>query len=280
MLFDPLGFAVLFVLPIKRLLQNMAKDQVEWDNELSPTTVSQWQRRKEDGQSLENFDISRCIMPATATKVKVEIHTFCNAFWYTYGTTSYLLVKNVYGQVHCSLLMAKSRLSPIKPTSIPRLELVGAVFATKLYNIYMKEITLPIERSMFWCKSTIVLAYIKSTNKRCTVFISDRLGTIWATSQPDLWNYMNTGANPADIASRGLTAAELMSSTAWLHGPEFLRQANYMNAFINNSIPNVEMDSEDMKEKWVNAIDQTATNTLLPANIQSNLDTLVNHYSD
>ena len=100
---------------------------------------------------------------------------------------------------------------------------------------------------MFWCDSTIVLAYIKSTNKRYTIFISNRLGTIWATTQPNQWNYEHTSANPADIALRGLTVAELLSSTIWLHEPELLYQANYMNAFTNTSISDVEINGECIK---------------------------------
>ena len=53
-----------------------------------------------------------------------------------------------------------------------------------------------------------------------------------------------------------------------------------MNVFTYTSIPEVEIDNECIKENQVYAIDQTATNTLLLAKIQSNLDTLINHYFD
>ena len=36
------------------------------------------------------------------------------------------------------------------------------------------------------------------------------------------WRYVNTSFNPADDASRGLTADELLGTCRWLNGPEFL----------------------------------------------------------
>ena len=64
-------------------------------------------------QFFKNLEMPRCVMPASVTNVKVKIHTFCDASSYVYGATSYSRVEDAYGQVHCSLLMAKSRLSPI-----------------------------------------------------------------------------------------------------------------------------------------------------------------------
>ena len=41
---------------------------------------------------------------------------------------------------------------------------------------------------------------------------------------PDaVWNHVNTQQNPADIASRGATLAQLYESTLWWHGPIWLQ---------------------------------------------------------
>ena len=48
------------------------------------------------------------------------------------------------------------------------------------------------------------------------------LTTIDEVSQLKQWKYVDTGSNPADDASRGLSAEELIHSKRWLSGPAFL----------------------------------------------------------
>ena len=51
----------------------------------------------------------------------------------------YVRLVNAIGKIHCSLVMAKSRVAPIKYTSIPMLEL-AAVLSTKMSAIIKKEL--------------------------------------------------------------------------------------------------------------------------------------------
>ena len=41
-----------------------------------------------------------------------------------------------------------------------------------------------------------------------------------------LWKYVPTKQNPADIASRGTTATQLVENKMWWNGPEFLVKSN------------------------------------------------------
>ncbi|KAJ8012428.1 hypothetical protein DPEC_G00042670 [Dallia pectoralis] len=50
---------------------------------------------------------------------------------------------------------------------------------------------------------------------------ANRVQKIQLSSVPQQWRYVPTNENPADHASRGLTAGEFLSST-WLTGPKFL----------------------------------------------------------
>ena len=58
--------------------------------------------------------------------MKAEVHHFSDATEEGYSQCSYLRLIDEFGTIHCSLLIGKSRVSPIKYVSIPRLELTAA----------------------------------------------------------------------------------------------------------------------------------------------------------
>ena len=119
--------------------------------------------------------------------------------------------------------MGKSRLAPIKPVTIPCMELSAAVVATKLDKISCQEIIFLINQSFFWTDSTCVLRYIENQDKRFQTFVANRIAAIHNATSPSQWNYVNIELNPADDASRGVSADSL---ERWIQGPEFLCQSN------------------------------------------------------
>ena len=57
--------------------------------------------------------------------------------------------------------MAKSKLTPIKTLTMPRLELNAAIVGVKLFNLIIHEIDLSIEKVKFWSDSMLTLQYIQ-----------------------------------------------------------------------------------------------------------------------
>lgn len=114
--------------------------------------------------------------------------------------------------------MGKSRLAPIKPVTIPCLELSAAVIATRLDRISRNKLTLPITESFFWTDNTCVLWYIENQDKRFQTFVANCIATIHDVSSPLQWKYVNTQDNPADDSSRGVPADFLQ---CWIHGRNF-----------------------------------------------------------
>ncbi|XP_028408800.1 uncharacterized protein LOC114531376 [Dendronephthya gigantea] len=129
---------------------------------------------------------------------------------------------DVEERIHCSFVMGKSRLAPLKSVTIPRLELLAAVVAAKLDKTIKKEIDIPIKDSFFWTDSTCVLSYILNEEKRFNTFVANHVSAIHNVSSPSQWNHVDTKSNPADDASRGLEIEDLLKNKLWLEGPEFL----------------------------------------------------------
>ena len=83
----------------------------------------------------------------------------------------YVRLVNATGKIHCSLVIAKSRIAPIKYILIPRLELAAAVLSMKMSAIIRKELQYEDIVEYYWTDSQIVLGYLRNTNKRFKVFV-------------------------------------------------------------------------------------------------------------
>jgi len=166
--------------------------------------------------------VRRCVKPPEARYREFSVHHFCDASEVGYGVASYLRSSDSKGNYSCSLLMAKSRLAPIKAITIPRLELSAAALAVKVDKIVRAELDVKLCYSCFWTDSTIVLSYIKNVDKRFQTFVANRVSVIHEGSSPSQWRHVRSELNPADDVSRGLTVEQLICSHRWLHGPEFL----------------------------------------------------------
>ena len=85
--------------------------------------------------------MSRCYKPDNFDNVmKAEVHHFSDASEEGYGQGSYLRLIDEFETIHGSLLIGKSRVSPIKYVSIPRLELTAATLSIKMSKLIKREL--------------------------------------------------------------------------------------------------------------------------------------------
>ena len=135
---------------------------------------------------------------------------------------SYLRVIAKDGRIECTLVMAKSRLAPLKRLTLPRLELQAATLAARQNALLRKELSLDLGPPTYWTDSTIVLQYISNTTARYHTFVANRVAEIQNATNVKEWRHVPTRENPADDASRGVSASDL-SGSRWVHGPAFLK---------------------------------------------------------
>ena len=154
--------------------------------------------------------------------VLTELHHFSDASTSGYGQCSYVRLKNSANEIACAFVMGKSRVVPVKPVTIPRLELAAAVMSIKVASVLNQELDFENIKHVYWTDSKVVLGYISNEARRFHVYVANRVQQIKAHSNTSQWKYVNSSENPADIASRGLNADELVNNSVWLKGPEFL----------------------------------------------------------
>ncbi|XP_071954122.1 uncharacterized protein [Antedon mediterranea] len=222
--YDPFGFAAPFILPAKILLQEMCRNNVQWVQELTGIDLARWQQWLNNLTNLDKLIIPRCFKPCIFGKVEsFQIHNFSDASNQGYGMVSYLRLEDVDGKIHCSLLIGKSRVAPLKKVTVPRMELTAAMLAVHINKIIIKDkLSCQVHKVVFWTDSTSVLRWISNESAHFHTFVANRIHTIRESSESSQWRYVESKCNPADDASRGLDFRHLVQSQRWLNGPDFL----------------------------------------------------------
>ena len=258
-IFDPLGMISPFVLLGKKILQTLCKQNLGWDDQIPENIRGEWEAWLSQLPSLNNISPQRCYKPANINVIDYELHHFSDASEKGYGQCSYLRMTDAEGNVHTVLVMAKSRVSPTKTFTIPRLELTAALVSVKVSTFLRKELNIDISKEVFWVDSKIVLGYIANESKQFKVFVANRVVQIRNQTSPSQWKYVCSSDNPADLCSRGMSVQDLTSNNMWWHGPDFLKD-KYENNDSSDSFDIADGDPEVKKVSFaINTADTHAS---------------------
>ncbi|XP_068203742.1 uncharacterized protein [Palaemon carinicauda] len=222
-LYDPLGLVSPIILPAKKLLQELCQvESLDWDERIPDEPAERWQHWIQGLHLLEQLSIPRCFKSSGFGNVTgSSLVLFSDASTVGYGVAAYLVLHDG-NQVQSNLVMGKSRVSPKKVVTIPRLELTAATVSVKVAQHILKELEFTVGKVVYYIDSTTVLHYIQSNTKRFPVFVANRVRVIKDYSQPEQWRYVNSSDNPADVASRGINVHQFLQYDEWFHGPSFI----------------------------------------------------------
>jgi hypothetical protein len=270
-LFDPLGFLSPIVLLAKRILQELWLVGVDWDQPIPNSIMQQWNQWTETLNCLKNFKVPRALTLSNEIK-NIQLHAFCDASTLGFGSVVYLRVTYATDVVAVNFVSSKSRVAPLRPLTVPKLELQGAIVALRLVKFIQSSLRITINQVFYWSDSKTVLQWIASKTCRFQTFVANRVSEILEHSRPIEWRHVPGVENPADECSRGLFPAEIMENDRWLTGPAFLKQEDVdWPQPIKLPEPN-EDDPEVSATKWVGVIYGPAP--------ENRLRTLLERYSD
>ena len=102
-----------------------------------------------------------------------------------------------------------------------------------------------------------MIGYINNETKRFHTFVANRIQQIHDHTGPQQWQYIESKSNPADSASRRLTARHLVDDDSrWLRDPNFLWSPGaYQTEVEENPQP---LDSDDPEVKRASLVTQTS----------------------
>ncbi|XP_070519739.1 uncharacterized protein [Cardiocondyla obscurior] len=222
-MFDPLGWLAPATSLAKIWIQSTWLLGVDWDAPLPEAHALRWRSFHSEMSILENIRVPRWMGCEEAETTSV-VHGFADASERAFAAIVYLRSAAPSGEVKVRLLAAKTKVAPLKPVTLPRLELCASALLAK-FAAHLREVLCLREPSVLWSDSTVTLGWIQGHPSQWKTYIANRVSEI-QTSVPDaIWRHIPGRDNPADCASRGLLPAELRDHGLWWTGPSWLCRA-------------------------------------------------------
>ena len=222
-LFDPLGFVEPITVKAKIMIQDLWKQTLSWDESLPAEQKEQWLKWTDDIHNLTSIEVPRQYFFANVTKT--QLHIFCDSSQQAYGAVAYLRGLSADNGINTAFLMAKTRVAPLKTTTLPRLELLAALLGAKLFQYLNKTLELVNSSEvMYWSDSQIVLSWL-SSNKQLQQFVRTRVHKIQELTSSQTWRFCPTSMNPADLITRGVSTIRFNDKKKlWFEGPPWLSE--------------------------------------------------------
>ena len=248
-LYDPLGMLSPYLITAKLLFQELCRLDLKWDDELPENLKNQWMNWVADLYNINQVKIPRAIKKLPRSSF--ELVGFSDASKSAYAAVVYIRCKTSKIAT-TSLIIAKSRVAPLKQLTIPRLELLGAVLLARLLHAVKEFLNKwHFEYIRYFTDSLNVLYWIKGPRK-WNRYISRRLAEIYNLSSRDQWYHCEGKHNPADFPTRGMTAGQLMESELWKNGPTWLSNPSCNLKYHLDLAPTPDCLEEEIKAVHLN----------------------------
>ena len=222
--FDPLGYLSPVVVTFKMFFKELCEENWDWDQELTGKTLSRWKSLLSSLKEVPTLSIPRTYVPSLHSSTTVcSLHGFSDASTKAYAAVIYL-VTHTNTQRQVSFVASKTRISPRRELTVPRLELLSALLLARLIRSVTKILstTITLQPPVCYADSQVALHWIAGNGKEWKQFVRNRVTEICKLVPAEHWRHCPGVDNPADLPSRGMTVSELSVSRLWNCGPKWL----------------------------------------------------------
>ncbi len=218
-IFDVLGILSPVTIRSKLLMQELWREKTPWDSPIPSELENFFRSYHSELTDLLQFSIPRHYESITKYQ-PFELVGFCDASDRAYCAVVY--IRAISPDASPTLMCAKTKVAPIKRPTIPRLELQAAVLLARLIQRVTKTLSRTPSKISAFSDSTIVLSWLNKPPTNWKQYVKNRVTFIISILSPENWRYVNTKENPADLATRGISAKQFLSNELWLNGPSFI----------------------------------------------------------
>lgn len=197
---------------------------ISWDEAVPPAILRAYKRWRTELRLLSTKVIHCCYFRCHPRDCQIQLHGFSDASEEAYASVVYFCIQAPGESTHVSLVMSKTRVTPLKRLSIPQLELCGALLLARILTHIQRTLEISSCDTYAWTDSTVVLGWLSGDPRRYKTFVGNRVSQIVDNVAPNRWSHVAGYENPADCASRGLLPSELIDHHLWRTGPTWLHQ--------------------------------------------------------
>nr|CAI5862751.1 unnamed protein product [Callosobruchus analis] len=171
--YDPLGIVAPVLFALKLLIKEMWRFNLDWDIEAPISIQNRWTKIRSEWDELKFFEINRYLQ--VKKEIPVILIGFADASQVGYGGVVYLRSQTARGKATVALVCAKSRISPSKLVSIPRLELCAALLLSKLMKYVLEVYTerIVVSDIFAFSDSSTVLQWLNCLDIK-DIFVANR----------------------------------------------------------------------------------------------------------
>ena len=226
------------------LLKQLCEEDWDWDQELTGKTLSKWEKLLSSLRESPTLSVPRMYAPSIHSSTTLcSLHGFCDASVKAYAAVIYL-VTQVESQRQVAFVASKTRISPQRKLTIPRLELLSAVLLARLIHSVTQILStrITLQQPVCYADSQVALHWIAGHGKEWKQFVHNRVIEICKLVPAEHWKHCPGAENPADLPSRGMTATELSVSRLWNRGPTWLGSEQCDSMCANATIDNMPVD--------------------------------------
>lgn len=207
---------------MKLIFQELCVARVQWDEEVSGKQQKEWNGCVEGVAAAEEIKVPRCVYGVCEATKTCSLHGFADASVKAYCAVVYFVCE-LGGSYSVELLTSKTRVAPLKPQTIPRLELMSGRILARLMDTVKNalEREVDIKEIVLWLDSKTALHWINNAGE-WKQFVRHRVNEILQLTKKGQWRHCPGESNPADLESRGVNVETLKASKLWWKGPQWL----------------------------------------------------------
>lgn len=244
-IYDPLGFTLPVTMRSRLFAQGLWREKYGWDDVLPEKHKAEFISWYKDQENLSEIKFSRWL--GTNCDHSIELIGFSDASGTAKAAVIYSRV-NIDGKYFINFVAAKgnvNKLNNIKiiesqQNTIPKNELDAVVILVDLFEKIRAALDHCNIKFRAYVDSQIALAWIRNSSSNENKFIRRRVEKIKKFLNPHDIHYVKSAENPADPASRGMSAKQLKKCSLWLNGPSWL---------LNKELPETPLIKEKLSTK-------------------------------
>ena len=242
--YDPMGLNAPLLVKYKIAMKDVVALKTTWDEKLPPRFERAWKKFIAEMINLPEIRFSRSVRPADATSNAPEFIGFWDGADHAYAACIYARYPVSEDTWTCTLLTAKSRVTPSKGLTTPRAELNGLVILCRLMSVAIDAAPVKPTRVTLIGDSTCTISSLECTSNVLAPYFCNRVAECldhiksWGRQDDDISvnvehvspsllvdqvQHVAGDLNIADLGTRGQATVEDISlGSTWQKGPKFL----------------------------------------------------------